>query len=710
MALSKTEVKELMHKYKQRIEEELEIKRAVEHEIISVEYNEFKKSYIPKTLTYYEKLCNFSQKIIKPKLKPENKKKIQDALKTSHIDTEPEATQSFAYIIPIFIIIIGALISAILSSIFLLFSFLIAGVLIIPYLQKLPEQIANSWRMRASNQMIMSVFYIVTYMRHTSNLERAIEFASQHLAPPLALDFKKILWDVETGTYETITQALDNYLETWRMTNKEFIQSFNLIESSLYEGDEKRRIELLDKSLEIILDETYEKMLHYAQDLKGPITTLHMLGVMLPILGLLVLPLIISMSEAKWWQLAIIYNVALPIIVYLMGKKILSQRPTGYGNTDITEINPAFKEYESNTTNLGIIKLKPKILCFLIGIILLTLGLSPIIIHTINPSFEFSIIEGIKLLDYRKHSTTGEALGPYGFLSSIISFLIPLSLAFSIGLYYRLITEKTTKIKEKTKQMEQEFSSALYQLGNRLEDGVPLEIALDKVSQIMRETTTGQFFNIITTNIKKMGYGMNEAIFGKQYGAIKYFPSNIIHSSMKILVESIKKGPRIAAQAMVNVSKYIREIHKVDERLKDLLAEIISDMKSQITLMAPVFAAILIGITTMFTQMITALVDNTEKLKATEFFGRLDGMMGLFENGMPVYYFQIIVGIYIFQIIYILTVMLNGIENGTDKLKERELLGKNLINATIKYTLVSLATMTTFTIMMMQVMSKMNLN
>ena len=62
-----------------------------------------------------------------------------------------------------------------------------------------------------------------------------------------------------------------------------------------------------------MLDETYEKMLHYAHNLKGPITTLHMMGVILPILGLVILPLVVSfMSEVKWYHLFMLYNVALP--------------------------------------------------------------------------------------------------------------------------------------------------------------------------------------------------------------------------------------------------------------------------------------------------------------------------------------------------------------------------------------------------------------
>ena len=71
----------------------------------------------------------------------------------------------------------------------------------------------------------------------------------------------------------------------------EFIESMHLIEASLYEASEGRRLDSLDKSLSVILEETYEKMLHYAHNLKGPLTALHMLGIILPILGLVILPL-----------------------------------------------------------------------------------------------------------------------------------------------------------------------------------------------------------------------------------------------------------------------------------------------------------------------------------------------------------------------------------------------------------------------------------
>ena len=47
--------------------------------------------------------------------------------------------------------------------------------------------------------------------------------------------------------------------------------------------------------------------------------------------------------------------------------------------------------------------------------------------------------------------------------------------------------------------------------------------------------------------------------------------------------------------------------------------------------------------------------------------GTPTGFMDMFGNGIPTYYFQIVVGIYVVQITYILTVIANGVENGSDK-------------------------------------------
>ena len=191
---------------------------------------------------------------------------------------------------------------------------------------------------------------------------------------------------------------------------------------------------------------------------------------------------------------------------------------------------------------------------------------------------------------------------------------------------------------------------------------------------------------------------VREAIFNPQRGALASYPSAIIQSSMKVLIESVKKGPLIAAQALLNVARYIKEIHKVNERLKDLMADIISDMKSQIAFLTPAISGIVIGITSMITYILGNLSKNITNLGTEEAGSQIGALANFFGDGVPTYYFQAVVGIYVFQIVYVLTVLSNGIENGADSLQERYLLGNNLIKATLLYCFIAGVVMLLFNI------------
>src|SRR3989338_3481335 len=714
--IDKERMQGLIEEYKKAIEKELGIV-AEKQKVVSKEYQEFREEYMPRHLNLYEELCNLSEKLLKINPGKKTEQEITESVQISHLKVTAAGVISFSIIFPSLVLLFGSLFSLlIMQSMFFLIFFLILGLSLIAILMKLPDFLANSWRLKASNQMVLCIFYVVTYMRHTSNLENAIEFAADHLAPPLSLDLKKLLWDVETEKYESVKESLEAYLQTWKKWNFEFIEAFHLIESSLYEGSEERRLNSLDKSLDVILSETYEKMLHYAHNLQSPITMLHMLGIILPILGLVILPMVVNfMEEVKWYHLATLYNVVLPIVVYYMGKGILSRRPTGYGQTDISEENPELKKYKNVIIKLGSFEflINPIFFSIIIGSLLLLLGISPIILHAINFSDigfgaeDLSSECGNKfcLLGYRHSTLTGELIGPYGLGATVLSLSVTLAFGLGFGIFYRLRSKNVIKIRRRAEQLELEFASALFQLGNRLGDGLPAEIAFGKVASVMEGTVSGNFFRAVEMNIRRLGMSIKKAIFDPVHGALISFPSNLIESSMKVLIQSVKKGPVIAAQALTNVSRYIKEIHSVNERLQDLLADIISSMNSQIKFLTPAIAGIVIGITSMVTTILGKLGTQLQDVTAGSSAAQGAGLIGIFGEGIPTYHFQIIVGLYVVQITYILTVLVNGIENGSDKLNEKYELGNNMIRSTVLYCIISLIVMLLFNIIAGQILT-----
>lgn len=719
--------KELAARYKRRLDSEFDPeaeygkdneykKRDEVKETESLEYRQFIAENFPESFSWYEKACQYSEKIIKMKPGGEREKRLIKAIETAHLNITPEGAVSFAYLVPIILIVFFGMLSfVLLQSLFMLVFFMLSGVIIIIPLQRIPETAATKWRMKASNQMILSIFYIVTYMRHTSNLEQAVRFAADQLAPPLSIDFKKIIWNVETEKYATIKESFDAYLEQWRGTNEEFIESVHLIESSLFEGYEQRRLELLDKSLDVILEGTFEKMLHYAQDLKSPINTLNMLGVILPILGLVILPLVVSfMAGVRWYHIAAIYNIALPLGVYFMGQAILTTRPSGYGNPDV---DTAKGKKEIHFLGLKF-RGNPLVVSVLIAVFFISIGLLPIFIHLVNPDFDIAIkfdinepmfIEEISytrdpeasfmLIDFQEFEDTedpDDELGPFGFGSSILSIFIPLGLGLAIGSYYKFRTGDVIKVREEAQKLESEFSSALFQLGNRLGDGYPAELSFGRVAGVMKDTVAGRFFNAVSSNIGKLGMSVNDAIFNPRVGAIKQYPSAIISSSMKVLVQSITKGPKIAAQAMANVGRYLKEIHKVNERLKDLMSEIIASMRNQVTFLSPAISGIVVGITAMISGILGKLGTQMSSMGAIA--GGGGDLTQMFGQGIPTYYFQTIVGLYVVQLAVILTIISSGIENGEDKVGKEYLLGQMVPRSIKLYSVLALVIMTLFSV------------
>ncbi|MBD3310815.1 hypothetical protein GF351_06375 [Candidatus Woesearchaeota archaeon] len=734
--ISEQEMEELIGKYESKIKEQMQVdagpRKLSTKPVASKEFTEFKKDLMPARFTFYEKACNFCERILKINPAKKDVEELTVSIRIAHLNITPAGATSFAILFPIAFIIAGSILGFLFlrgGLFFVGIAILVGLVLMIP-LRSLPKFMANSWRMRASNQMVLCIFYVVTYMRHTSNLELAIDFAAEHIAPPLSLDLRKVLWDVETEKYGSMKESLDSYLETWRKWNLEFIEAFHLIEGSLLEGDEKRRVALLEKSLTVILEETYEKMLHYAQNLKGPITMLHMLGIILPILGLVILPLIVSfMPEIRWFHIATVYNVLLPIGVFYLGKNILSERPTGYGDSDISEANPELNKLKGKIINVAGVKVRmgPLFMSVVLGALLCILGFSPIIVHAINPSLDYGIggdDAGISyshcnadycLQNYACPKEMGEQcdenqrLGPFGLGASILSIFVTLGLGLSIGIYYRSRTKNLMKVREKTKELEQEFASGLFQLSNRLGDGLPAEIAFGKVADVMQDTVSGHFFQLVSMNIRKIGMGVKEAIFNPQTGALNYYPSSLIESSMKVLIESIRKGPVIASKALASISTYVKEIHRVNERLKDLMADVISSMKSQINFLTPAISGIVVGITAMITAILGKLgplLASAQETGAGAAGAAGGGLMDLFSDAIPTYYFQIIVGIYVVEIIYILSVLTNGIENGVDKLAEEDAIGSNLFRSTLIYSLVALTVTVLFNVIASSIISR----
>ena len=667
----------------------------------SSSYEKF-KGEISREYTSYERWANSLGNFIHIKPSKKDEEKIVKSLTSAHLSVEPWQAIGLSVMAFLGVFLIGLLISVGITlmggSFPLLFFFLmiIFSIFLFYFLNQYPERLANKWRLKASSQMVPAILYIVVYMRHTPNLEKAIQFASEHLQYPLALDFKKIFYNVEVGKYSTIKESLDHYLESWRGYSTEFIEGFHLIESSLFEPDSSRRISTLEKGLQVVLDGVYEKMLKFSHSVRSPLTNVYMLGVVLPTLGLALIPLASAMIGGllTYIHVFIIFNLIVPFMVYYLTDKVLNLRPGGYGETTLLEKNPLYPKYKSNVHFHK---------AFWIVLPFLILSLLPLIFQFIPvpealgiaKDFSFSQV-GLSFLGSGSFfgflNTPTGVKGPFGLGALLLGMLFPISIAFYFSIAYKGKTKELIVERNKTKELEAEFNNSLFQLGNRLGNGVPPELVFGKVAESNRGLRTGDFFGRVNYNIRQMGMSVERAIFDKTRGAIRSFPSDLIATSMRVLIESSKKGLKIAAVSLMSISEYIKNLDKITMRLRDLLAEITSDMKSNMTFLAPLLSGIVVGLAAMITSILGMLNVSDLSSVAAGGAGALGSLVDIFkyQDMIPPYFLQISVGIYLIEIIFILTSTLVTIDSGEDKLEMTNKIGINLKKGMTLYFIVAL--------------------
>jgi len=694
------DTKDILRKYGSQIEREMNGSGMSQ----SKAYIKFKEEMVP-NLSSYEKWCKSLGSIIKLNVSKNDEDKVRKHLEVAHLDVEPWQALTLSVMAFLTVFMIGILSSVAVALLnatptagffdsfpFLYFFLMvILSLFLFYFFSNYPQRLANQWRLKASSQMVPAILYIVVYMRHTPNLEKAIAFASEHLQYPLALDFKKVFYNLEIGKFSTIKESLDYYLEGWRDYSPEFIESFHLIESSLFEPDNERRISVLEKGLEVVLDGVYDKMLKFTHNVRSPLTNVYMLGVVLPTLALALLPLASAMIGGllKWYHVLILFNLIIPFFVFYLTDKILFLRPGGYGESSLLERNPLYPKYKSKAPYF-----KAFIFClpfFIIGLLPLIFQYTPVPdLLGLQKDYTYAQL-GLAFLgeDYIfdfKQTGTG-FVGPFGVGALILSLFIPLGIALFFSIAYKGKTREIIIEREKTKELELEFNNSLFQLGNRLGNGMPPELVFAKVAESSKGLRTEDFFMRVNYNIQQMGMGVESAIFDERRGALIYYPSDLIATSMRILVESVKKGLNIAAVSLMSISQYVKNIQKITDRLVDLLAEIVSDMKSNMTFLAPLLSGVVIGLAAMITSILNKL--NLAQLTegGAEQFGNISDILNIFNlvNMIPPYFLQIVVGVYIIEIIFILTGTLVTVDSGEDKLEQTNKTGKNLNSGILLY-------------------------
>ena len=623
----------------------------------SSEYVQLLKEIEKKPHSKYEKICNISEKILHVKVSPKNEEIMKDHLQAAYINSTPSGVLSFTYILSIllFIVAFGALFAGAGMIVGLGLMILAAGGGY--YFYNYPKSQAKVMGLKMSSDTVLAILYMVIYMRTSPNLEGALRFAAQNLKGPLSWDLKKLIWDIEVGTYSSADQAVVSYVYKWKEKNKEFAESLHLLRSVSVEPS--RRNIIFDETINVILNGTRERARHYASGLRMPMMVIHAMGVLLPVMGLVLFPVImIFMGDAVKPAFVFFgYNIALPAFIYFFTDYVLQTKPPTFSQPDISKAKGIPK---LNRVRIGKRDLPILPFTLAIGIPLILIGIGGISSPSVYASVNFSI-------------------------------LIIIGLASIIGLYGFIDSYQKIKIRRDIEKIENEFSVALFQLGNVISSGAPIELAIDKATANLKNLKIAELLEITSMNMKKFGYTFEQALFDKDVGAVWYYPSDLIQSIMQTVIESSKKSIKTAADSMIVISRYLKDMHNVKEEIDEILGETISSMKFLAMFLAPMVAGVTITMAVIILQILTNLGSTLGGLIESGGGATVAQSMLLvpwaMSGGLPITpaAFQMIVGIYMLETAILLSMFLNRIQYGEDAVGERSLMSKTVIISIVVY-------------------------
>ena len=673
-------------------------------------YNKFVEAYKTKFSTF-EKLCKISNRILKVRAPDFVRKKLEDPIYMSDLKATPDEVWSLtitSFLASLIIFLGIALIDLPESIIFLIFPPFIAFNVL-----SYPGFYSEVVRVRAGNETVSIILYMVTYLSLNPVYEKSVQFAAARCHGPLGNDLKKAVWDVNVGEFTTIRDALTTYSKKWTLWNEEFVNSLIMLQLLEIQTNPEGRDEVLKRATEKIMTSTCYKMEDYAYKLKKPSMVLMLFGIFMPLIGLVMFPLIsvFLTSTISPLYIGIGYTVLLPFFMWWFLYRMISKRPATYSHSEkLEEVEPKkYIKLKKIKARLPIIPIAA-LMGFIIAIpgimyFLDLYGTHHNIFTQYNPSMAKSVWSDYCLDRYQPVNMIKDTVRAM-FVIWGASFAIVFATFFrSKGPYeFDLFVRK----------LEEDFTSGLFELQTALRENIPIESAVMKVIEEYKRLGKDQsviagFFHDIYDKMSRFGLSLKNALFGKD-GLVTKLPSALIRTIMEIITSALYRGSIIASSVVKNIANYLNRLSEIEYMIKKGMRDIISNLSMQGSFIAPVIAGIVASSAVVIVQMLQAVARAIKSIEQMYSFGTnvgggMSDTLGMldFKSVMPPTVMELIAGIYLIEIIIIISIFITGIERGFNRVPRDHLISRSLIMAVVVFSIVFFAMVMVFQPIVMKV-------
>lgn len=602
-------------------------------------------------LSLYEKLCSFFEKF--PIFIPKDlEKRYEDEIKYCDLMVTPRGVFALSFYLFLFILLTSLIVLFIVPSLFL--PLLLISIIVFYYFLNYTRFLSIYRRVQASAEMVLCVVYMAIGLKISRNLEVAISLAAENLRGSIGKDLRNILAKIQKGEIISAEKGIEILSDKWKVESEEFYDALSLLRTSLSSPNPDKDI---NEAVRIILEGTEKRMKTFSFSVKTPVRIISAFGILFPTIVFTFIPItIVFLPEVGRPEIIFtFYNVVIPFVILILTKKFYYTRPYSLHYIEAEKIESYSKSKKFLRVTLIILVL-------------------PLLLYLFYELFKIK--------------------GLYSSSALLVSYAIISLIFISSFVYYFIPTFFSRKKRDELAYIEEELSTLLYELGIVLELGKPIEEVLEQAYYRIKNLRISAFLRKIILNIKSRGYSFEKSVFHEEHGAIKEFPSKALHSILKLIVSISKKGSLFLSESLKYMSSFLEDVKRVNLSFEEILAGAVSDLKLQAYVFAPVAMGVVAGLMLLIFNVFSFLVERLGELMPGEMGssavgGILTPFLG-FKETLPFHFFHIACGLYLFQLLFLLSDFLSSILYGDDTIRRDMEKAKILLIGFVIYSIILL--------------------
>jgi hypothetical protein len=542
---------------------------------------------------------------------------------------------------------------------FFVYFFAFTGIILTLAIYMYPVNIFYTQRMMSYNEeMLKAIMRISTYVTMNMSMEYAIFNTTDHLWGTLHTQFTDIERQLKRRVKNTLGEIFEYYTPIWNEANPDFVKALRLVETAAMSDDEDRR-KILDEVQETLIISYHTTGKRFAEELAANAKTLVALGVLFPIISLMLLPLVsvFMPNILKTPLIAFTYDVLFPGILLIMA------------------LNFSAKRIQVDTIRLADSPLyeKPSVWILMIGALIMVSCAIPTIVH----------------LQFIDMGTPESIAREYEFGGILTCWLLGAGMSVAITMLSFLYVKKYQDLWNQVDETERDMPHLLqtfstYLTLNKSVESIIPEIIDDYKTHGFSTHPVVKFFTKLMHDLKVSKKSMAELTTTV---LPKICPSKKVSGILSQIISFTDVSQESAAKAAKMVRKQTIAIYQLDDYIRTMLSDTVSLINITTAMLAPMLCAAAI---LMAMAIVKSLVYIGQVLASLTMGTVKDLSLVHVEQIIPPTIVEVIVSIYLIEMILVLSLFGSNIKIGNDSFQLVKTIGNNMLIGFVIFSLILL--------------------